>query len=136
MPSRDEAKNKHRCWSFYFANKPGVSTLKRNLLTVIDNGNAKVKLREISACRVDCVWPKRVTYQSAARLVTRAKEINASFEILGLPKPVTDEADISEGKAASAAFFLRLGCISRILRLHQPSLDSAMARPAVATKQF
>ena len=79
-----------------------MSTLKRNLLTVIDNGNAKVEPREISACRVDCVWPKRVTYQSAARLVTRAKEINASFEILGCPKPVTDEADISEGKAASA----------------------------------
>ena len=102
MPGRDEAKNRHRRWSFYFANKPGVSTLKRNLLTVIDNGNAKVTLREISACRVDCVWPKSVTYQSAARLVTLAKEINASFEILGLPKPVADEADISEGKAASA----------------------------------
>ena len=89
MPSRNEAKDKHTRWSFFFANNAAGSKFKGVLRKVIEKGQAKVMLLEVSACRVDCDWPNPVTYKSAARLVTLAKEMDASFEILGLPKPVS-----------------------------------------------
>ena len=99
MPGRQDAKNKYKGWSLYFATA-GASTCKSTLRKLIGKGHcAKVTLHQISACRVDCVWPRAVTYDSAARFVTLAKEANASFEILGLPKPVR------EGNAESAGKF-------------------------------
>ena len=89
MPARHEAKNKHTRWSYFFANNAGGSKCKGVLRKAIGRGAAKVMLLEVSACRVDCDWPNPVTYKSAARLVTLAKEMDASFEILGLPKPVS-----------------------------------------------
>ena len=72
--------------------------MKGVLRQVIERGAAKVILHDVSACRVDCVWPKAVTYDSAARLVNLAKGMDDSFDVLGLPKPVTGELDISEGE--------------------------------------
>ena len=98
MPTRLEAKKKHTRWSYFFPNNADVPKLKCVLRQVIERGAAKVILHDVSACRVDCVWPKAVTYDSAARLVNLAKKMDASFDVLGLPKPVTGELDISEGE--------------------------------------
>ena len=145
MPAPHEAKNKHPRWayfkhprwSYFFANNAGGSKSKGVLRQVIERGAAKLILHEVSACRVDCVWPNAVTYHSAARLVKVAKEMDASFDVLGLPKPVTGELDIAEGEEEVAELEMKRSRIDTSggtpsQGATQPASASALAASASA----
>ena len=103
MPGRGERSQKHKRWSFYFQPKPNGEWSRSTLLKVVAKSQAKVTSNEVSNCRIDCVWREPVTYQSAARFVTLAREKLPSFQMYGLPMPTTDEAGVSKDEAASAA---------------------------------
>ncbi len=60
-------------------------------------------LIDVSQYRVELVWPKAVTYDSAARLVRLAKEQNDSLEIRGEPIGIADDVYFPADEAAAAA---------------------------------
>ena len=103
MPSRQECKEKYTRWSFFFTKDPSASKAKDVFLEVVESRKPASKpiLHEISASRIDCVWHRAVTYDSAARLIALAKARHDSFEIIGVPKPVTGGLDISECETTS-----------------------------------
>ena len=68
---------------------------------VVESGKARVIFRELSNLKVRLVWPREVTFRSAAKLVKRAKEQNSSFEILGHPRRVEDDDDDDGGAEAA-----------------------------------
>ena len=85
MPDQRRYWGKHARWSFRFADEPGVNGLKGILGQVIAQENAKLTMHVVSRFRVDCVWPKAVTYRAAGRLITIAKRWNVSFDVVGPP---------------------------------------------------
>ena len=42
----------------------------------------------VSECRVDCVWPTAVDRRHAEMLITLAKALHASFDIVDRPRPI------------------------------------------------
>ena len=72
-------------WRVYFPRKPQAPKWKRTLRDVVLAGVARVVFHDCSQYRVELVWPRAVTYDSAMVLVRRAKGKDASFEILGVP---------------------------------------------------
>ena len=93
MVKRRDKKAKFARWCFYFPNDKYARTRKRILGKLIEAGNASVIFHDVSTCRVELVWQTAVTYDSAARLVRLAQEKDSSFEILGVPRGIAEDAD-------------------------------------------
>jgi hypothetical protein len=90
MVSRVDKWARFARWCIYFPSKPQVWSWKRTLRAVVEADRTRVTFSSLSGNRVELVWQKAVTYQSAARLVRLARETTSSFEILGEPTGYAD----------------------------------------------
>ena len=88
MVRRDDRGKRCRRWAIYWPSGP--RSAKRRLAVLreaIPSGPraAKVEIEEVSAMRVDLVFPGPRTVMSALRLLKMAGEKDAAFEFLGDP---------------------------------------------------
>ena len=86
MVNRLDKRAKVTRWCVYFAKKPQVRTWKRTLREVVEAGRAQVTFRDVSQYRVELVWSKAGTYDSAARLVRLAREKMPLGKSVGSPQ--------------------------------------------------
>ena len=100
MVNRTERCEKSATWRLYFRQSHHTQKWKGILRKVVESGKARVIFRELSNLKVHLVWPREVTFQSAAKLVKRAKEQDSLFEILGHPRRVEDDDDDDGAEAA------------------------------------
>ena len=101
MVNRTDRREKSATWCLYFRQSHHTQKWKGILRKVVESGKARVIFRELSNLKVHLVWPREVTFRSAAKLVKRAKEQNSSFEILGHPRRVEDDDDDDDGAEAA-----------------------------------
>ena len=98
MVGRAEKAKKYHRWAFYFASGPRQQKWRQVLREVAEAGRVDVQVVEVSACRVDVIYPNEVTWNTAWRLTQLAGQKDHTFRILGDPQGILDEP----GAAASA----------------------------------
>ena len=61
-----------------------------------EKGKVKLKIKEVSASRIDVIYPHEVTWNSAWRLGQLASRKDPTFRILGDPQGIMDEPGATE----------------------------------------
>ena len=98
MVGRAEKARKYCRWAFYIPSGPRQLTWRRVLREVAEASRVGLQVVEVSACRLDVIYPHGVTWNSAWRLTQLAGQKDHTFRILGDPQGILDEP----GAAASA----------------------------------
>ena len=75
------------------ATATGVATVLRE---VAEAGRVEMQIVEVSASRIDVVWPHYVTWNSVWRLTQKASQKGPTFRILGHPQGIVAEPDVAE----------------------------------------
>ena len=96
MPKRKDREKKCNRWAFFLCGQR-YSISNKILREVVHESQVGLTLVEVGPARVEIVWPRPVTFQSALRLVYLARK-DERFCILADPVAIGEEA----GAAASA----------------------------------
>ena len=100
---REEKSKRYNRWAFYFPSGPGRPKWIRCLREVVEAGRAELQIEEVSAFRIDVIWPHYVTYQSAKRLSQLAADKDTTFRILGDPQGIAGDTDVAVSAETASA---------------------------------
>ena len=96
MVGRVEKGRRYERWAFYLPSGPRLQKWKRCLREVVEAGRVGVQIVEVSASRIDLIWPRPVTWDSAWRLTRLAGDRDSTFRILGDPQGIVGEPAAAE----------------------------------------
>ena len=100
---RDEKAKRYNRWAFHFPSGPSRPKWIRCLREVVKAGRAELQIEEVSASRIDVIWPHYVTWQSAWRLKQLAADKDTTFRILGEPKGIAGDTEAAASADAACA---------------------------------
>ena len=124
MVGRAEKGKRFERWAIYFPRR--TRSCKKCLGKVVAAGRAKVQMEDVSDVRVDLVWPRAVTFDSAWRLCMQASQRDSNFEVLGQPQGIAAENE-SAAAASAEAGSAAAGAGSAVLASAAPAAGMAPA---------
>ena len=143
MVGREEKGNRYRRFVFYL--RPGnlLARHKRILREVVSAGRVQIVIEQISETRMDLVWPKAVTGQSAKRLRDMMREQDSSFETLSEPQGIPGEHETtasvkkrrveSESRPMESATSVSLSSRSATLPIEMAAVGERATRAAASS---
>ena len=126
MVRRADKGTRFERWAIYFPAGRRTRSCKKCLGKVVAAGKAKVQMEDVSDARVDLVWPRAVTFDSAWRLCMQASQKDSNFEVLGQPQGIAAENE-SAAAASAAAGSAAAGAGSAALASAAPAAGMAPA---------
>ena len=135
MVRRADKGTRFERWAIYFPAGRRTGSNKKCLGNVVAAGRAKVQMEDVSDVRVDLVWPRAVTFDSAWRLCMQASQRDSNFEVLGEPQGIAAENE-SAAAASAAAGSAAAGAGSAALASAAPAAGMAPAEDQAHAKDL